>query len=113
MGLQIGSVDANANGEADAVADCDVLGVVVVAVLVPQCLPWHATHCSEYGWQTGAVVDSLHGHYNCNVERNYLQHAAVILVSVSHFSMKYLIACNPSPPPTLTQFHTLSWWYFE
>lgn len=51
MGLQIGSVDANANAEADADADCDV---VVVAVLVPQCLPWHATHCSKYGQQTGA-----------------------------------------------------------
>lgn len=48
MGLQIGSVDANANAEADAVVDCDV---VVVSVLVPECLPWHATHCSEYGWQ--------------------------------------------------------------
>lgn len=52
MGLQIGSVDANANAEADADVDCDVV-VVVVAVLVPQCLPRHATHCSEYGWQPG------------------------------------------------------------
>lgn len=51
MGLQIGSVDANANAEADADPDCEV---VVVAVLVPQCLPRHATHCSEYGWQLGA-----------------------------------------------------------
>lgn len=52
MGLQIGSVDANANAEADADVDCDVV-VVVVAVLVPQCLPWHATHCSEYGGKLG------------------------------------------------------------